>query len=62
LGKDSIFEIKWKTGDHTWMPYSQITHLNALNQYFEVLGIEKFLSSLQEQGNHLRTLRHMWVG
>ena len=26
---DSIFEIKWASGDITWLPYYQITHLQA---------------------------------
>jgi hypothetical protein len=34
-----LFEIKWKSGDITWMPYFQITGLQALVSYFEVLGI-----------------------
>jgi hypothetical protein len=36
---DATFEIRWKTGDVTWMPYYQVSHLNALQQYFELLGI-----------------------
>ena len=35
---DSIFEIKWKTGDVTWLPYYQITHLQALTEYLDLLG------------------------
>ena len=38
--KDAIFEIKWKAGDITWLPYAQISHLQALIDYFELLGIE----------------------
>jgi len=39
--EDSIFEVLWKAGDVTWLPYNQIEHLNALSAYFEVLEIEK---------------------
>ena len=35
---DSTFEIKWKTGDITWLPYYQITHLQVLTDYLELLG------------------------
>ena len=35
---DSIFEIKWKSGDITWLPYYQITHLQALTDYLDLLG------------------------
>ena len=36
----SIFEIKWQSRDVTWMPYYQIKHLQALSDYFELLGIQ----------------------
>jgi hypothetical protein len=39
--EDSIFEIKWKAGDVTWLPYAEISHLQALPDYLEVLGIDK---------------------
>jgi hypothetical protein len=37
---DAMFEIRWKTGDTTWLPYYQVSHLTALQQYFDLLGIE----------------------
>jgi hypothetical protein len=39
--EDALFEVQWKAGDVTWLPYHQIEHLNALSAYFEVMGIEK---------------------
>lgn len=35
---DTIFEIKWKSRDVTWLPYYQITHLQALTEYLDLLG------------------------
>ena len=35
------FEVEWKSGDRTWMPYDQVSHLNALRGYFEVLGVDR---------------------
>ena len=35
---DSVFEVKWRSGDVTWLPYYQITHLQALTDYLELLG------------------------
>ena len=35
---DTIFEIKWKSGHITWLPYYQITHLQALTKYLDLLG------------------------
>jgi hypothetical protein len=39
-GKNAVFEVVWKSGDRTWLPYDEIAHLNALNGYLEALGIE----------------------
>ncbi|KXN86453.1 hypothetical protein AN958_10082, partial [Leucoagaricus sp. SymC.cos] len=37
---NALFKIVWKSGDITWLPYDKVEHLTALDQYFEVLGIE----------------------
>ncbi|KAJ3500546.1 hypothetical protein NLJ89_g9745 [Agrocybe chaxingu] len=37
---DSIFEVQWKAGDITWLPFTQIEHLNALKDYIDLLGID----------------------
>jgi hypothetical protein len=42
--EQAIFEIKWKAGDITWLPYTQISHLQALVAYLEVMGIDKISS------------------
>ncbi|KAF8805364.1 hypothetical protein BYT27DRAFT_7031280, partial [Phlegmacium glaucopus] len=38
---DAIFEVQWKSGDVTWLPYYQITHLQALTDYLELIGETK---------------------
>ncbi|KAF9441405.1 hypothetical protein P691DRAFT_613056, partial [Macrolepiota fuliginosa MF-IS2] len=38
-GIHALFEVEWKSGDKTWLPYHQISHLVALEHYFELLGI-----------------------
>ena len=38
---DASFEIYWKSGDVTWLPYYQITYLQALTDYLELLGVRK---------------------
>ena len=38
---EATFEILWKSGDITWLPYYQITHLQALTDYLELLKITK---------------------
>jgi hypothetical protein len=39
-GETSIFEIKWKSGDVTWMPFYQIRHLQAFDAYLELMGVD----------------------
>ena len=38
---NAIFEVLWKSGDITWLPYYQITHLQVLTDYFGLLGVSK---------------------
>ena len=38
---DASFEILWKSGNVTWLPYYQITHLQALTDYLELLKVKK---------------------
>lgn len=39
-GEHTIFEILWKSGDRSWLPYAQISHLDALNEYLEAQGVK----------------------
>ena len=39
-GLDAVFEVLWKAGDVTWLPYYQIEHLQALDAYLDLLGVE----------------------
>lgn len=34
------FEIKWKSGDISWLPYRDIEDLEPLKAYFDTIGIE----------------------
>ncbi|KAK7461819.1 hypothetical protein VKT23_008250 [Stygiomarasmius scandens] len=38
LRKDSIFEILWSSGDHTWLSYNEISNLPCLAEYLDLLG------------------------
>ncbi|KDQ11990.1 hypothetical protein BOTBODRAFT_34846, partial [Botryobasidium botryosum FD-172 SS1] len=35
----AIFEVRWKTGDHSWEPYHAVRKLAALESYCEAFGI-----------------------
>lgn len=39
LGKHAVFEIIWKSGDRTWVPYSSIAQTDALAAYLEAMGV-----------------------
>ncbi|THU76101.1 hypothetical protein K435DRAFT_562175, partial [Dendrothele bispora CBS 962.96] len=36
----STFEILWKSGDKSWLPYDRVAHLNALQRYLDLLGVK----------------------
>ncbi|KAF9492590.1 hypothetical protein BDN71DRAFT_1358823, partial [Pleurotus eryngii] len=38
-GAQTLFELKWKSGDKTWLPLHQIQHLQALQAYLDVYGV-----------------------
>ena len=48
--ENALFEIKWRSGDITWMPYFQILGLQALESYFEALGINTILELTTGKG------------
>lgn len=62
LGSDAVFEIKWKAGDITWLPYYQITHLDALTDYFDLIGISKVLKLPQGKGIPLADDPQIFIG
>ena len=39
-GNKSVFKVLWKTRDESWLPYSQISHLDAIQEYCEALRIK----------------------
>jgi hypothetical protein len=39
-GKDAMFLLEWGMGDCTWLSYHDVQVLDALQDYFEVLGIK----------------------
>ncbi|KAG6893520.1 hypothetical protein C0992_009691 [Termitomyces sp. T32_za158] len=41
--KHATFEILWCSEDKSWLPFSQISHLRALEEYLEAMGIDNIL-------------------
>ncbi|KAJ8489233.1 hypothetical protein ONZ45_g13670 [Pleurotus djamor] len=38
-GPESLFELRWRSGDVTWLPYHQISQLHALQSYLDLHGV-----------------------
>ncbi|KAG6896122.1 hypothetical protein C0992_010197 [Termitomyces sp. T32_za158] len=36
----AIFEVLWRAGDKTWLPYNQVQELDILSPYLEAQGVE----------------------
>ncbi|KAG6868176.1 hypothetical protein C0993_006783 [Termitomyces sp. T159_Od127] len=36
---DAIFEVLWRAGDKTWLPYNQAQDLNLIQPYLEAIGV-----------------------
>ncbi|KAF8869793.1 hypothetical protein CPB84DRAFT_1637011, partial [Gymnopilus junonius] len=34
-GKNAVFEVLWKSGDVSWLPYSELKELHELEGYLE---------------------------
>ena len=49
-GENAVFEILWKSGDLTWMPYHQIKHLPALKIYLELMGTDDISNLITGKG------------
>ena len=47
---NAVFEVQWKSGDVTWLPYYQITHLQALTDYLDLLGVKRVSKLLPGSG------------
>ena len=59
---NALFEIKWRSGDITWMPYFQILGLQALEAYFEALGINAISELSTGKGKPPRDDPQVFVG
>ena len=38
-GVDANLEVRWMSGDLTWIPYSDVCHLSKVSEYLELVGI-----------------------
>ncbi|CAA7269981.1 unnamed protein product [Cyclocybe aegerita] len=61
-GKNSVFEVLWKSGDKTWLPYDKLTHLDALEAYFDVMGVQKIEELSEGTGKPLADDLQIFLG
>ena len=38
-GADTNLEVRWTSGDLTWVPYSDVFHLSKVSGYLELVGV-----------------------
>ena len=36
---NAVFQVRWKTGEISWLPYHQVAHLVAIADYLEAVGV-----------------------
>src|SRR5271169_115610 len=60
--EESIFEILWKAGDISWLPYYQIQHLQALDAYLDLMGVETISKLPHGKGKPPRTDAQVFLG
>ena len=59
---EASFKILWKSGDVTWLPYYQITHLQVLLVIWSSLGYEKLPNYPRARDGFLITIpKCLWV-
>ena len=46
---NTIFQVRWKTGEISWLPYHQVAHLVAIADYLEAVGVSSI--SVLTEGN-----------
>jgi hypothetical protein len=44
VGKSIEFNVRWTAGDHTWEPYSHVKELQALDEYYALMGVTRWQS------------------
>ena len=50
---DTIFEVKWKAGDVTWLPNYEISYLQVLKNYLDAQGVDQIGQLPPGKGNPL---------
>ena len=49
--ENAIFQIRWKTGEISWLPYHQVAHLVAIADYLEAVGVSNIGALTEGNGS-----------
>ncbi|KNZ78729.1 hypothetical protein J132_10716, partial [Termitomyces sp. J132] len=60
--KGALFKILWKSGDKSWLPYAQISHLRALDEYLEAMGIDSITNLPKGSGTPPKSDPQIFLG
>ena len=44
VNKSIEFNVRWTAGDHTWEPYTHVKDLEALDNYYALMGVTRWQS------------------
>ncbi|KAJ3543797.1 hypothetical protein NMY22_g3003 [Coprinellus aureogranulatus] len=47
----ALFELLWKDGEKSWLPYHKISHLGVLREYLEAMGVSDISELSEGNGN-----------
>lgn len=61
-GADAVFEVLWKSGDHTWLPYSALAKSDAMVTYLELQGAERIADLADGKGTPPTTDPQVYLG
>jgi hypothetical protein len=60
--EEAMFEVEWRAGDVTWLPYASISHLDALTEYLDLLSLTDINSLTDKPGTAPRDAPQSFSG
>ena len=58
---DALFEVKWASGNITWLAYPEVSHLSALSEYLELVETDE-IRNLSRGNGHPSDDPQVFVG
>ena len=57
VARSTFYLVRWATGDSTWEPWAHVKDLEAIDRYFEMLGVERWQDLPKNQKHNLNPNR-----